>query len=82
MAQSCQSGAVEPGMGVDRRSGVRMLPASGQAYRSSSLVVTRSRFLLPRIPPSWESAPRCKDQSPLQGPVAGIWCAFGLGPGA
>ena len=24
MAQSCQSGAVEPGMGVDRRSGVRV----------------------------------------------------------
>ena len=48
----------------------------------SSLFTGGNSFALPapKNPPSWESAPKCKDQSPLQGPVAGIWCVFGFGP--
>jgi hypothetical protein len=40
---------------------------------ASPLVVTLSRFLLPRIP--WDSAPKCEDQSPLW-LVSGALSAF------
>ena len=57
MAKSCQSGAAEPGMGVDRRSGVRDCNHSHRLPLSSDTTTMQSEL---------ESAKQATDQAKVQ----------------